>query len=198
MCPPVAVPAHPRILAGRRFLRISGNISPHRVLRVFREIRFYLHKEFRDREIRLYLHKEYVGAILKKIVILLKENWSHMDNFKGAMLMKIVILLKENWSHMDKFSILVYFKIFRDANSWGAMRQEMAILKGGNSVCRGSNFFSGAFILYSERNEQLGAMRRKMAIFKERKRVCRVQIVSGALILYSERNEQLNLKIDCV
>ena len=62
-----------------------------------------------------YLHKEYVGAILKKIVILLKENWSHMDNFKGAMLMKIVILLKENWSHMDKFSI--YFKIFRDANS---------------------------------------------------------------------------------
>jgi hypothetical protein len=30
----------------------------------------------------------------------------------------------------------VYFKIFRDANSWGAMRQEMAIFKGGNSVCR--------------------------------------------------------------
>ena len=103
------------------------------------ELRFSLHKEFCAAEIRFYLHKEYVGAILKKIVILLKENWSHMDNFKGAMLMKIVILLKENWSHMDKFSI--YFKIFRDANSWGAMRQEMAIFKGGNSVCRGSNFF---------------------------------------------------------
>ena len=73
------------------------------------------------------------GAMLMKIVILLKENWSHIDNVKGAMLMKIVILLKENWSHMDKFSI--YFKIFRDANSWGAMRQEMAIFKGGNSVC---------------------------------------------------------------
>ena len=27
MCRPVAVPAHPRILAGRRFLRISPNIS---------------------------------------------------------------------------------------------------------------------------------------------------------------------------
>ena len=27
-------------------------------------------------------------------------------------------------------------------------------------------FFSGAFILYSERNEQLGAMRQKVAIFK--------------------------------
>ena len=69
------------------------------------ELRFSLHKEFCAAEIRFYLHKEYVGAILKKIVILLKENWSHMDNFKGAMLMKIVILLKENWSHMDKFSI---------------------------------------------------------------------------------------------
>ena len=67
------------------------------------ELRFSLHKEFCAAEIRFYLHKEYVGAILKKIVILLKENWSHMDNFKGAMLMKIVILLKENWSHMDKF-----------------------------------------------------------------------------------------------
>ncbi len=63
------------------------------------EMRFYLHKEFCAAEIRFYLHKEYVGAILKKIVI----------------------LLKENWSHMDKFSI--YFKIFRDANSWGAMRE---------------------------------------------------------------------------
>ena len=29
MCLPVAVPAHPRILAGRRFLRISGDISPN-------------------------------------------------------------------------------------------------------------------------------------------------------------------------
>ena len=67
------------------------------------EMRFYLHKEFCAAEIRFYLHKEYVGAILKKIVILLKENWSHMDNFKGAMLMKIVILLKENWSLMDNF-----------------------------------------------------------------------------------------------
>ena len=30
MCLPVAVPAHPRILAGRRFLRISPHISPDR------------------------------------------------------------------------------------------------------------------------------------------------------------------------
>ena len=45
------------------------------------ELRFSLHKEFCAAEIRFYLHKEYVGAILKKIVILLKENWSHMDKF---------------------------------------------------------------------------------------------------------------------
>ena len=38
--------------------------------------------------------------------------------------------------------------------SWGAMRQKMAIFKGRNSVCR-VQIFSGAFILHSERNEQL-------------------------------------------
>ena len=113
------------------------------------ELRFSLHKEFCAAEIRFYLYKEYVGAILKKIVILLKENWSHMDNFKGAMLMKIVILLKENWSHMDKFSI--YFKIFRDANSWGAMRQEMAIFKGGNSVCRVQMFFRSFHFIFRKK-----------------------------------------------
>ena len=42
------------------------------------EIRFYLHKEFRDRQIRFYLHKELRGAMLMKIVILLRENESHM------------------------------------------------------------------------------------------------------------------------
>ena len=71
-----------------------------------------------------------------------------MDNFKGAMLMKIVILMKENLSHMDKFSI--YFKIFRDANSWGAMRQEMAIFKEGNSVCRVQIFFRSFHFIFSK------------------------------------------------
>ena len=64
--------------------------------------------------------------------------------------------------------------IWSHRNSWGAMRQKMAIFKEGNSVCR--ELFSGAFILYSERNEQLGAMRQKMAISKERNSVCRVHI----------------------
>ena len=35
----------------------------------------------------------------------------------------------------------------------GAMRQKMAIFKVGNSVCR-VHFFSGARILYSERENQ--------------------------------------------
>ena len=43
------------------------------------ELRFSLHKEFCAAEIRFYLHKEYVGAMLMKIVILLRENWSHMN-----------------------------------------------------------------------------------------------------------------------
>ena len=60
MCLPVAVPAHPRILAGRRFLRFSPTFSltfrGRRGVAGFPEIRFYLHKEIRDREIRFYLH----------------------------------------------------------------------------------------------------------------------------------------------
>ena len=56
------------------------------------EIRFQLHKEFCAAEIRFSLHKEFstvmdleaMGAILMKIVILSKENWSHMDNFESA------------------------------------------------------------------------------------------------------------------
>ena len=45
------------------------------------ELRFSLHKEFCAAEIRFYLYKEYVGASLKKIIILLREIWSHMDKF---------------------------------------------------------------------------------------------------------------------
>ena len=95
------------------------------------ELRFSLHKEFCAAEIRFYLHKEYVGAILKKIVILLKENWSHMDNFKGAMLIKIVILLKDNWSHMDTFSILRY-----DQSRWDeiAKRRPLDLVAAPNSL----------------------------------------------------------------
>ena len=56
----------------------------------------------------------------------------------------------------------------------GAMHKKIAIFKEGNSVCSGTNIFSGALILYSERKEQLGAMRQKMAIFEEGNSVCRV------------------------
>ena len=91
MCLPVAVPAHPRILAGRRFLRISPNISgkqgvagfpgdpilsTQRIPRsgdlilstkyteIFAGPRsgFYLHKEYRAAGIWFYLHKEFRAA----------------------------------------------------------------------------------------------------------------------------------------
>ena len=78
MCPPVAVPAQPRILAGRRFLRISPDFSPKRggaelipyckidhwsilqggmstirhSMGSKNRIGFYLHKEFRAAGIR--------------------------------------------------------------------------------------------------------------------------------------------------
>ena len=37
-------------------------LVPNRGVAGFPEIRFYLHKEFRDRQIRFYLHKEYVRS----------------------------------------------------------------------------------------------------------------------------------------
>ena len=46
--------------------------------------------------------------------------------------------------------------------------------------------FSGDFILYSERNEQLGAMRQKMAIFKEGNSVCRVQKIFRSHFIYTK------------
>ena len=49
----------------------------------------------------------------------------------------------------------------------------------------GSKCFSGAFILYSVRNEQLGAMRQKMAIFKVRNSVCRVHIFLMIMMMIS-------------
>ena len=73
------------------------------------------------------------------------------------------------------------------------MRQKMAIFKVGNSVCR-VQFFSGDFILYSERNEQLGAMRQKMAIFKEGNSVCRVHFFQE-LSFYVQK-ELMNDKVD--
>ena len=90
-----------------------------------------------------------------------------MDNFKGAMLMKIVILLKENWSHMDKFSAM--------RTAGGRCVRKLRFPKEETAFA-GSKCFSGVFISYSVRNEQLGAMRQKMAIFEERNSVCRVHI----------------------
>ena len=59
MCLLVAVPADPRILAGRRFWRISpdirrnisSHISPGRGVAETAEIWFHLHRDFREAEI---------------------------------------------------------------------------------------------------------------------------------------------------
>ena len=53
---------------------------------------------------------------------------------------KIVILFKENWSHMGKFSI---FSIF----SMGTLREKMAISNQRNHVCRAQNFSVGAMLM---------------------------------------------------
>ena len=44
-----------------------------RVLRVFREIRFYLHKEFRAAEIGFSLHKEFHTKNHEKVMVYLKH-----------------------------------------------------------------------------------------------------------------------------
>jgi len=62
------------------------------VLRVFREIRFYLHKEFRDREIRLYLHKEFRAA-------------------------EIGFSLHKEFHKKNHEKLMVYLKIFRAARA---------------------------------------------------------------------------------
>ena len=56
------------------------------------------------------------------------------------------------------------FSDFLMGRQLGGDASENGDFQRGKQRLQGSNFFSGAFILYSERNEQLGAMRRKMAI----------------------------------
>ena len=72
-----------------------------------------------------------------------------------------------NFQYISKFSAMRTAG-GRCVRKWRFSKEETAFA--------GSKLFSGAFILYSVRNEQLGAMRQKMAIFKERNSVCRVNI----------------------
>ena len=72
-----------------------------------------------------------------------------------------------NFQYISKFSAMRTAG-GRCVRKWRFSKEETAFA--------GSKLFSGAFILYSVRNEQLGAMRQKMAIFKERNSVCRVHI----------------------
>ena len=83
-----------------------------------------------------------------------------------------------------KFANVGGFSDFLMGRQLGGDASENGDFQRGKQRLHGPKFFSGAFILYSERNTQLGAMRRKMAIFKAGNSVCRVQFFSGALILY--------------
>ena len=76
------------------------------------ELRFSLHKEFCAAEIRFYLHKEYVGAILKKIAILLKENWSHMDILRRRCWWKSSFYWKKIGRTWTKFQYINIFQTF--------------------------------------------------------------------------------------
>ena len=69
---------------------------------------------------------------------------------------------------------------------WGdhrvAMRQKMAIFKGGNSVCKGTNVFTNG--------ETIGGDASENGDFQRRKQRLQGPFFSGALILYSERENQ--------
>ena len=100
---------------------------------------------------------------MKKIVILLKENWSHMDNFKGD--------VDEN-RHFNEGKLVAHGQIFNIFQNFPRCEQLGGDASGNGDFQRrkqrlqGVQFFSGAFIIDSVRNEQLGAMRQKMAILK--------------------------------
>ena len=74
-------PSDPR--RGPVWYGLAANRLLREAVAGFPEIRFYLHKEFRDRQIRFYLHTEYVGAILKKMAIFNKENALRITDFSN-------------------------------------------------------------------------------------------------------------------
>ena len=122
MCRPVAIPAQPRILAGRRFLRISPNISPnispHRGGAGF------------PGDPNLSTQRDFCGA---EIGILSTQRIRGGDLEKNR--------------HFIEGKLVAHGQIF---NSWGAMRQKIATFKKGNSVCRVHFFQELSFYIQKE------------------------------------------------
>ena len=145
MCPPVAVPAQPRIPAGRRFLR-----GPP--IRVPQQGPPPGWRAFSSKPVKWTIGRFYWLTRRTRSFLQL---WRHGSDF----------LYTKN-SAMGR-SDCIYTKNSARP-SWGAMRQKMAIFKGGNSVSSTPRQF--------QCYEQLGAMRQKMTIFKKRNNVCRVQM----------------------
>ena len=114
MCLPVAVPARPRILAGRRFLRISPNISPNispdRLLRVFRRSDF------------IYTKNSGLG----------RSDFIYTKN--SARLGSDFIYTKNSARRRSHF---IYTKNCRQCIHRGTMRQKIAIFKERKQLLHG-------------------------------------------------------------
>ena len=106
------------------------------------------------------------------------------DEQLGAMHQKIAIFKEGNsvCRVQNVFQELSFY-IQKEMNSWGRCVRKWRFSKKETAFA-GGTIFSGDFILYSERNEQLGAMRQKMTIFKRGNSVCRVHNFSGALNIF--------------
>ena len=98
------------------------------------------------------------------------------ENLMGAMLMKIVILLRENESHMAKnWGGRCWWK---SSFYWGKIsRTWPKIQYFKNFLSRNDQILSTQRIcqIYDVVKNLMGAMHQKIAIFKEENSVCRVQ-----------------------
>ena len=132
MCLPVAVPAHPRILAGRRFLRISPNISPHISpdrggAETGRSDFIYTKNSAIGRSDCIYTKnsaRPSWGAMRQKMAIFkVRNSVCRVQIFPGAFI-----------SYSPRGLRIVSGGAWGDNR--GTMRQKMTIFKVGNSVCR--------------------------------------------------------------
>ena len=140
----------------------------------FPEIRFYLHKEFRAAEIGFSLHKEFHKKNHETLMVYLKNFRAARANLLkfhkkndgksmvsigneqlGAMRQKMANFKRETaFAGVQMFFQELSFYIQKEMNSWGRCVGKWRFSKRKKQRLQGT-VFSGAFILYSERNEQL-------------------------------------------
>ena len=128
MCLPVAVPAHPRILAGRRFLRISPTISPTGVVRKPGDPILSTQRIPRSGD-----------PIVSTQRIPRGRDRIFPTQRMGAMRQKMAIFKEGNSVCRVHFFQELSFYIQKEKIR-GTMRQKMTIVKEGNSVCSDAKF----------------------------------------------------------